>query len=459
MDTCNAPWTLLVALLLALVWGVLAALVTRLFRVGAAWSWQEVVIGVAVACFVLLAIGSVARAADAEPACTHYAAQTGPLAPVSAFWDEASPGSTLCLLPGIYRGADAMLVPPRGLSGEAGAPITVRALTDGTVSIDGQGVRPTLSITGSHWRVEGVDVYGSSVCSICLEDAHHVSLRRVVAWRDPGNTADPNTMVVSVSKSSDVTIEDVGAFGNARKVVQVYRSLRVTLRRVWARWDGRDPGHTSGNEFAVSAMYRSYDSLAENVLATSSGSREVWLLATDWWETTGIDTLYWALDRAPNDTRYRLLGSAAYSQSPALGLLVATGQAGVEVANVAVSVVPGSTRTALLHPCEGCTVDRLTTGGGRPGLATKRKIDATWAQTGPAVWDGSRPGAIYSPPDGNGGRLCHQTVDGVLSAEPLWPWPMQDRIAAATQRSPWPDADVTAEFETAFGAPPAECTR
>jgi hypothetical protein len=32
--------------------------------------------------------------------------------------------------------------------------------------------------------------------------------------------------------------------------------------------------------------------------------------------------------------------------------------------------------------------------------------------------------------DGEGARLTNRYVDGVLTDQPLWPWPMEDRIQA-----------------------------
>ena len=61
--------------------------------------------------------------------------------------------------------------------------------------------------------------------------------------------------------------------------------------------------------------------------------------------------------------------------------------------------------------------------------------------------------------DGVGASICYRYVDGVLTSEPLWPWPMQDRIAAATERSLWDTADVNAEIEAVFGPIPGECKK
>ena len=61
--------------------------------------------------------------------------------------------------------------------------------------------------------------------------------------------------------------------------------------------------------------------------------------------------------------------------------------------------------------------------------------------------------------DAVGASICYRYVDGVLTSEPLWPWPMQDRIAAATERSLWDTADVNAEIEAVFGPIPEECKK
>ena len=70
---------------------------------------------------------------------------------------------------------------------------------------------------------------------------------------------------------------------------------------------------------------------------------------------------------------------------------------------------------------------------------------------------GKHPPDIYRARDG-GASLCHRYIDGRETSLPLWPWPMQDRIRIATERSKWPTADVMGEITELFGPPPAECT-
>ena len=95
----------------------------------------------AVVLFLLFGTGSV----WAQP-CDYYASPNGagngrseksPFR-IADFWTVARPGATLCLLDGTYRHTDSMITPgASGKSGRSGIPITVKALNDGAVTIDG----------------------------------------------------------------------------------------------------------------------------------------------------------------------------------------------------------------------------------------------------------------------------------------------------------------------------------
>ena len=72
--------------------------------------------------------------------------------------------------------------------------------------------------------------------------------------------------------------------------------------------------------------------------------------------------------------------------------------------------------------------------------------------------------AIYSPGEslfvnsGNvGATICKRYVDGVLTQEPLWPWPMDQRIYDALQYAGKTPFFVTDVIEGMFGAIPLEC--
>ena len=97
-------------------------------------------------CFSLCLVYAASLAGQAS-AATHYASPEGggdgssadkPFV-VSRFWDKAQPGDMLLLLDGTYTGPDSMITPPRGLRGTRAVPITIRAASDGRVTLDGRG--------------------------------------------------------------------------------------------------------------------------------------------------------------------------------------------------------------------------------------------------------------------------------------------------------------------------------
>ncbi len=98
-------------------------------------------------CVLLIGVVGLGTGASAQTGCHYYASPTGtgnglsPATPfkVNNFWAVAAPGKTLCLLDGAYSGSESMIDPPDNLSGTQGNPITVRALNDGAVRIDGGG--------------------------------------------------------------------------------------------------------------------------------------------------------------------------------------------------------------------------------------------------------------------------------------------------------------------------------
>lgn len=109
------------------------------------------------------------------------------------------------------------------------------------------------------------------------------------------------------------------------------------------------------------------------------------------------------------------------------------------------------------------------------------EITESWAQSG--IEHASSVAALAdSVYVGGGAHLCHEYLNGVETATPLWPWRMNARIAAATALAARPDhmhyvyqgdpptltlvndphdgpVDVTATIEAMFGPVPAECRR
>lgn len=481
---------------------------------------------------------------------------------VSDFWADTltkEEGNKLVLLDGEYRGKDSMIIPPRNHNGTADSWIHVRAENDGEVLIDGELENSAVGISGNYYLLEGFDATTQSrqVIGISGEGdnadaavvAHHVTLRRIVAHRDPiyGATVaeyitagtHENSHVVGLNRTSDVLLEDFAAFGRGRKIIQVYKSNKPTARRVWARWDGNWP-FAGGRQMAFSCSYRSVDSTCENIIATAGGSFDPKITPApgvltdisikgkiihdfDYSNVGGegigacatphqIDEPY-GLDvaaqpyltpatRDPQSINMKLLGSIIYADmnkrmqtSPGIlfggTVYPSKGAKSTTIRDVAVWLPYMGGKPVVLSNCDddpfidfpgGCSYsvgdDRETSpktvtdvtliGGGNLGRGYHSAIGSDWIRTNVEelkdtddgrTEEDPRYGIDIFTPGGTGASVCHRYVDGIKTDEPLWPWPMQERIKAATERSLFDTADVRAEIEAVFGAIPEECIK
>jgi hypothetical protein len=53
--------------------------------------------------------------------------------------------------------------------------------------------------------------------------------------------------------------------------------------------------------------------------------------------------------------------------------------------------------------------------------------------------------------------VCKKYVNGKLTNEPLWPWPMNQRIINAMRQAGKAPVDVTKTMEQIFGPIPSDC--
>ena len=425
----------------------------------------------------LLAFGVVfgVKIASAQPQCDFYASPTGagtvgsaanPFK-ISEFWNVAGPGSTLCLMDGVYTGADSMINPTPGMSGTAAGRITIRALNDGMVKIDGQGFhRPIYLENSDYFVIEGMNAANSSATVVQLNDSDYNIVRRVVAW-DAADGGNHKIFQVTNGGSSPQTdghnlLEDVAGFGIARKTFSSYTANHTTIRRAWGSWDG---SHYHGPKMTFTLAYNNTNAIYENVIGTWTGSRLT--SATDQMQAViGTDGLHDSQQLANS----KLLGSIGYVRSSPTycpnGVNRITQPDGVHWENVVSYVEPGD-----------CTIDTRAVGMlnfNRPccGLPTQRTVTNATAIGGEGnsyhgstltnvveyatIADMTAAGVnIYT--GATGAKVCKRYVDGVLTDEPLWPWPMNQRIIDAMIDAGRTPVDVTAEVETMFGAIPAEC--
>jgi len=417
-------------------------------------------------------------------ACTHYASPTGTGSGVSAaqpfkitnFWPLAKPGYTLCLLDGQYVGSASMINPPQNLRGNATAAITIRALNDGKVTINGQGSYvPVRLYYNDYFVLEGFNARSSTASVISLSNSSHNIVRRVAAW----DAADRNTNVFAINSGTNNLLEDVAGWGIARKIFSSSQGGNyTTIRRAWGRWEG---SHVVGPKMTYTLAYNNTNMIVENSLGTWSGERmkqTYTLLAYDGTPWTGngagtysnysVEEPYGifgvdALTGSDKNAQTKLLGSIAYVLgtdrfAPPQAVLV-TKLDSFEVTHTVAYIQPGTNTTKKRF-----ALYNLQTAVGLNLIATHLTGIGGAASTFGSDWkksfisEGSSLSAVANAfTASSGANLCYRYKDGVLTTTPLWPWPMNERIINALTESGRTAVDVTQTIESLLGAIPSAC--
>jgi hypothetical protein len=414
----------------------------------------------------------------AQTSCNYYASPNGtgngtsPSTPfqISKFWSVAAPGKTLCLLDGIYTGSSSMIDPPDNLSGAPGKPITVKALNDGKVTINGQGIRrPVLLNLNNYFVLEGFNAHSSSIEVVRVTRSHHNVVKRVAAW----DAADGGDSIVSAGGSEYTLFEDVAAWGIGRKVFSSSQGGNfTTCRRCWGRWEG---SHSVGPKLTYTLAYNNYDMIIENSIGTWSGEKmqETYTLqgcSPGNTRCDGIKTNYavdqalaiFGMDRLDGDknARSKILGSIAYitrSDRFAASRLYEAYVDSLEYKDNVAYIEAGSYSGVKTFSLGGPTSSHNLSAARLTGIGgAGNQITSTWKPSnifqGPAS---PTPGSIFTSPAY--ARVCKRYKDGELTNEPLWPWPMNQRIKDAMIQSGRAAVDVTQTVERMFGPVPGEC--
>jgi hypothetical protein len=449
--------------------------------------------------------------------CTHYASPTGGGDGLSAatpftlsrFWDVAAPGATLCLLDGVYVGAANMLDPPAGLNGAPDRPITVRALNDGEVLFDGQfAVTPVQLENNSWWRIEGVNAKNGDYHVVALRPSvaydpsfgsHHNVLRRVVAW--DAHIAK-NNAVFLIFDSHDNLVEDVAIFGTGHIGIENFGhgATGNVFRRVWSRFEGTI---TQGFQ---SAYYLAYGTGAgatcENCLAshTAESQPEEYDLtdqAGNVQSPVRHFTSFGGFRSGPLETQSdrsvgpcagtKIFGSLSYlvdspGSSEPYWMVAARGDVCATLRHVYAYVSPTHPKVHdiwgfILGDSDYGITPETFSASNLTSVRSDVKRDyffPGWSVSN--VSAGASAAEVASPwtTAGSGANLCNRWVDGAVTDEPLWPWPMNERIRRATASAgayagPCPTCvggrrvrvatDVTSDVERMLGAIPSQCRR
>jgi hypothetical protein len=434
-------------------------------------------------CFLSFVGLAMPRPTEAQ-SCTHYASPTGASNGSSAslpfkianFWAVAKGGSTLCLLDGQYTGSSSMINPPQNLSGTASAPITVRALNDGKVTINGQGSAQPVRLSYNHYFiVEGINARSSVASVVSISNSTNNIVRRVAAW----DAADGNHTIYGIHSSKYTLLEDVAGWGIARKIYESSQGGdNTTIRRAWGRWEG---SHVVGPKMTYTMAYNNVNMIIENAIGTWSGERmkQTYTLLDYYgnpWTGNGAGTYsdyrvdqpygifgndgFTGTDKNANS---KLLGSIAYVRAAdrfaAAQAVFMTKIDSFQIANAVAYVEPGSYTSKMpfaLYNLQTSTSTNLVAsnltaiGGAAPFFGTE------WKKS--AIVQGASPTAVANVfSSTSGANVCYRFKNGAATSEPLWPWPMNQRIIDATSESGRAAVDVTKTIESMLGTIPAAC--
>jgi hypothetical protein len=394
-------------------------------------------------------------------------------------WKYLYPGDTLVLLDGVYH----QTLNPNVRNGQPGNPITVRAQNDGKAIIEGDHQRITVRLgqtwtgepgqnpVGNYFVVEGIIAQNSSGTVYDISGSHNI-LSRVSGYNAD---TDTNNHVFVIDSSEYNIIEDCIAGGTGRKMMLIFKAKDNIIRRCftkWLQWDGRNFGvcWPWGDGIEI---YNSDDNIIENSIAYARNPTwQISLLAQGGSHSDGNQILgtmairsgmkedgtpmVWGTTR-PQPTSetcirdfnwpgqrdgFNVWESGGEVKDNLWQDIFAWGSAGLGISWEAYQngyPTTGNNRinratffnNGLDNPCPGSPcpfggvdTDSLQVDLNRFTSITNSKIDKIFISW-PNYPTGPRN---LTSMNGEGARLINRYVDGVLTNEPLWPWPMEGRV-------------------------------
>jgi hypothetical protein len=447
------------------------------------------------ACFLIgMTLDLTPQAASAQQ-CDYYASPNGSgdgLSESSPFRisnflsmsESAIRGKTLCLLDGTYY--ESLNI---SKSGTASQPISIQALHDGEVTIDGEGVRRPGTISGNYNVVEGIVFQWSSGHTLLVSGSHN-TIRRVSAYHGKWNSdntehaAEYNVHGVLVTGTNNL-LEDCVAAGAERHLFIDHndqgRSQDNIFRRCFAT------GTKFGGCRSEFNFYGSSDSICENCigwgdsvaksLSVHAGTAHdtyrnennhilgsIFMRSKEY----GISTAYgvgnrenYFMDVILYDNAYGLRLYHRYgggyddvlenltivgTDHPAI--VVDTGNQGSTIKNTLIYNNNGAFSGSADYVSY---IDAYNNGNDSIPNCTAGCLSLDPRPFGLTIPDSSPMKGVGENGSDIGANICYRYENGVLTNVPLWPWPMADRIKKEL------GIDVMAELEQLFGPIPAEC--
>jgi hypothetical protein len=395
----------------------------------------------------------------ATTGCTSANCSPNPCCKPSELLDgagDASCGDTVVFEDGIYTGTGYMVLVPAGaFACGSGTELTISAENDGGVIINGEFSRNPIHIINNNYIiVEGFNAH-SGTNYVCRgdPDSDNLIFRRLVGW----DTKDMNSAVFSIQGDNNL-FEDTAGFGVARKIYSFQGGNNTTCRRCWGRWEAST---NQGPKLAITMWYNNTGTVCENCVMTwDNGSMpSTYNLQNNGAQIsgphsgcTGLDQAYGVIARdqysGVDDMNAQVYGSIAYVYGATSGTYNCFDASttwflglkdDVQLLDVVAYVDPSNSNWDSRFPfrlANGADGTALSiTDASSVGVAAD-SIHGDWVQTDvdhastvggltDTIWDGT-----------TGAEICYEYVDGSkAAANALWPWPMDDRIADATDSS------------------------
>lgn len=366
---------------------------------------------------------------------------------IADFWPVAEPGDTLLLLlDGKYTGPDSMINPPEGLKGRPDTQITVQALNEGMVEIDGESQRAPMRLRHNDYFVlEGFNAHHSSGSVVELSHSNHCAVRRVCGW----DAADDNTNIFGVHHGEHNLVEDCAGWGVARKTFSCSQNGNyTTFRRCWGRWEGCT---NVGPKMVMTVSYNSHHTLVENCIGAWDGRKmpESYTVHdhgepfTDWKSSPKVahHLTGYAVDQPcgifGTDTvegpGVRLLGCMAYRTADQrivdyiAHFFIRRNEGSQAYMEHCVAFVEAGAPPVRPFALTHVRSAGLTAIGGKENRLEACSVENLVHLERP---DSLVEGSGHILRADLGATVFYRYVDGQLTDEPLWPWPMNDRIKA-----------------------------
>ena len=395
-------------------------------------------------------------------------------------------GDTLIIKDGTYKQSLNITV-----SGTSSAYITIQAENEGSVIIDGEGVRIPCEISSqSYINLQGFTCANSSGAVVDIGGASYINIRRVFAH----DAADGgNYHVFSISYSDHILVEDCAAWGTGRKMFEAYESSFITFRRNWGQWTS----YTTTSPLEGMTFYGTSNSIMENNILTvhPNASTKTITIFNIWCNTYNTECndnkIYGNISYDFGGNSYSFwIGSASYNIygndyrnnagiNNGVGFYQ-RGDSSISISKLTIVsptnssafiaqgmtgytyepdfAIGGTVKNSVLLDSAGYGVLVVENSPGSPstsGSYNNLYDNASGNYGGTAIegigdsyispgYDTTTygKGAYLMVPDTLKGRgengedigaeILYQYVNGELTSNRLWPWPMEDRICAET---------------------------